>query len=163
MADVKQSVAIYGCFQATINVTGKCKGITIDSCEQVKVLLDTAISAIELVNCKRMQIQIRETAPTVAIDKTDGCLVYLSKDSLETSFTTAKSSEMNVCFPDPKVGIEILGVFVRYPCRSAAAAAARPYAPSATAAALPRPMPAISWPHLPVTVPRVDTPVVALF
>lgn len=39
--------------------------------------------------------------PTVAIDKTDGCQTYLSATSLNTVFTTAKSSEMNVSFPDP--------------------------------------------------------------
>jgi len=62
-------------FQATINITGKCKGVTVDTCEQVKVLLDGALSSVELVNCKRMQVQIRGKSPTVAIDKTDGCLV----------------------------------------------------------------------------------------
>ena len=51
---------------------------------------------MELVNCKRMKIQIRETAPTVNIDKTDGCLVYLSEASLATTFTTAKSSEVSL-------------------------------------------------------------------
>jgi adenylyl cyclase-associated protein len=100
--DVKHSVAIYGCFGATIDIKGKCKGVTVDSCEQTKVLIDTAISAVELVNCKRMQIQVREKVPTVAIDKTDGCLTYLSAQSLDTVFTTAKSSEMNVAFPNPK-------------------------------------------------------------
>lgn len=58
VADVKHSVNIYGCWQATINITGKIKGVVIDSCEQCKVLLDTAISSVELVNCKRMQIQV---------------------------------------------------------------------------------------------------------
>ena len=95
------SVAIYGCWDATIDIKGKCKGVTIDSSEKCKVLLDTSISAVELVNCKRMQVQIRDTAPVVNIDKTDGCLVYLSAAGIGTEFTCAKSSEMNVCFPDP--------------------------------------------------------------
>jgi len=38
--------------------------------------------------------------PTVSIDKTDGCMVYLSKDSLNTQIVTAKSSEMNILIPD---------------------------------------------------------------
>lgn len=68
--------------QATINITGKCKGVTLDSCEQVKVLLDSALSSVELVNCKRMQVQIRGQCPTVAIDKTDGCLVSACEGAL---------------------------------------------------------------------------------
>jgi adenylyl cyclase-associated protein len=36
----------------------------------------------------------------VSIDKTDGCQVYLSKDSLSAEIITAKSSEMNILVPD---------------------------------------------------------------
>lgn len=50
--------------------------------------------------------------PTVAIDKTDGCLVYLSKDSLNCEIISAKSSEMNIAIP-PKDGS---GDFVSPPC-----------------------------------------------
>jgi hypothetical protein len=39
------------------------------------------------------------TAPTIAIDNTNGCQLYLSKDSLNSSITTAKSSEVNVAVP----------------------------------------------------------------
>ena len=48
-----------------------------------------------------LQVQIRGAVPSVAIDKTDGFLCYLSKEALETTFTTSKSSEMNVSFPKP--------------------------------------------------------------
>jgi len=36
------------------------------------------------------------SAPTISIDNTGGCQLYLGNDSLETSITTAKSSEINV-------------------------------------------------------------------
>lgn len=38
--------------------------------------------------------------PTLSIDKTDGCQVYLSKDSLNVDIISAKSSEMNILIPD---------------------------------------------------------------
>jgi hypothetical protein len=41
-------------------------------------------------------LQVRVKVPTVAIDKTDGIVVILSKDSLEAVITTSKSSEMYV-------------------------------------------------------------------
>jgi adenylyl cyclase-associated protein len=101
MASVKQQAYIYGCIGATINVTGKCKSIVVDSCKKTKVLFDSAISSCELVNCQRMQIQVRGSVPSIAIDKTDGCLTYLSSESKQvTQFVTSKSSEMNVSFPD---------------------------------------------------------------
>lgn len=37
--------------------------------------------------------------PTISINKTDGCHVYLSKNSLECEIVSAKSSEMNVLIP----------------------------------------------------------------
>ncbi|GBP75165.1 Adenylyl cyclase-associated protein 1 [Eumeta japonica] len=37
--------------------------------------------------------------PTVSIDKTDGCQIYLSKESLDVEIVSSKSSEMNVLVP----------------------------------------------------------------
>ncbi|CAO2588872.1 Adenylyl cyclase-associated protein 1 [Lemmus lemmus] len=37
--------------------------------------------------------------PTISINKTDGCHVYLSKNSLDCEIVSAKSSEMNVLIP----------------------------------------------------------------
>lgn len=38
--------------------------------------------------------------PTISINKTDGCHVYLSKDSLACEIISAKSSEMNILVPN---------------------------------------------------------------
>jgi len=54
--------------------------------------------------------QVMVKVPTISIDKTDGCMVYLSKDSLSTQLVTAKSSEMNILVPDDS------GEFVRCRC-----------------------------------------------
>lgn len=95
-----QRVSIYKCDGATVIVNGKCKGITLDGCEKTAVLFDTILSTVETVNCKRLQLQAREMCPVVSIEKTDGCLVYLSKETAETTnFVTSKSSEMNVNWP----------------------------------------------------------------
>ena len=44
--------------------------------------------------------QVMQQLPTVSIDKTDGCQVYLSKESVNCEIITAKSSEMNILIPD---------------------------------------------------------------
>jgi len=98
--NIMHSVYIYNCNDAIINITGKAKGISIDGCKKTKVLLDNTVSSLEFVNCQRMQSQIRGKVPSIAIDKTDGILIYLSKDSLDSTFTTSKSSEMNISFPN---------------------------------------------------------------
>jgi len=101
VTDPNQRVSIYKCDGATIDIHGKCKAVTLDGCEKTACLFDTVVSCVETVNCKRLQLQAREMCPVVSIEKTDGCLVYLSKETAETTnFVTSKSSEMNVNWPD---------------------------------------------------------------
>ena len=45
-------------------------------------------------------LQVLGKVPTISIDKTDGCQMFLSKESLQTEIITAKSSEMNVMIPN---------------------------------------------------------------
>lgn len=48
--------------------------------------------------------QVTGKCPTVSIDKTDGCQVFLSKNSLTAEIITAKSSELNICIPKGDAG-----------------------------------------------------------
>ncbi|CAH0476290.1 unnamed protein product [Peronospora belbahrii] len=96
---MKQQVYVFGCEGATILLEGKAKNIVMDSCKKTKLIFDNAVSSIEIVNCKGVQVQCKGVVPSVAIDKTDGCLVYISWEGREVQFVTSKSSEMNVAFP----------------------------------------------------------------
>jgi adenylyl cyclase-associated protein len=96
--NLNQSVYIFGCLNATIDIQGKCKGIVVDSCKKTQVLFDDIVSSFELVNCQRMQAQSRGVLPSLSIDKTDGCLVYLSEQSINSPIVSSKSSEMNIAF-----------------------------------------------------------------
>jgi adenylyl cyclase-associated protein len=100
IGDKKETVYIYGCIGATIEVVGKCKSIVIDTCKKTKIHFDTAMASVEVVNCNRMDVFCREKVPAVAIDKTDGIVVHLPASSLDSSIVASKSSEMNVSFPD---------------------------------------------------------------
>mmetsp|Transcript_16967 Transcript_16967/g.52086 ORF Transcript_16967/g.52086 Transcript_16967/m.52086 type:complete len:173 (+) Transcript_16967:148-666(+) len=96
------SIYIRKADDATIVVKGKCNSILVDDCNKSKVLIQSCMSTFEICNCKRMQVQVQESAPSIAIDKTDGCLVYLSEEIVNNdafSITASKSSEMNVSFP----------------------------------------------------------------
>ena len=57
--------------------------------------------------------QVMGKCPTVSIDKTDGCQMYLSKDSLDAEIVTAKSSEMNILVPKDDGDFVSLTVFLR--------------------------------------------------
>lgn len=49
----------------------------------------------------RFVFQVLGKVPTIIIDKTDGCQMYLNKDSLDVEIVSSKSSEMNVMLPTP--------------------------------------------------------------
>lgn len=99
---MKKSLEVYGCNDATIVCNGKVANVAIDGCKSTKVIVDTVVASIEISNCVKMQVQVKGLANGIAIDKTDGCMVYISENCLENedfSITAAKCSEMNVQFP----------------------------------------------------------------
>jgi adenylyl cyclase-associated protein len=99
--DAKDQVYVYNCDNTTVTITGKVKTITMDKCTKCNLIFDTAISSCEIVNCSRMQLQTNGVCPSFSIDKTDGCLIYLSQETIAvSSFVTSKSSEMNVNWTD---------------------------------------------------------------
>ena len=100
IGDKKETVYIYDCHNATINVIGKCKSIITDNCKKTKVHFDTVMASFEVVNCQRMHIECRDKVSSVAVDKTDGIIIQLPLTSLDSSIVASKSSEMNVQWPD---------------------------------------------------------------
>jgi len=109
IADMRQVVYIYKCTDCVVQIKGKANSITMDSCKKTSVVFDNLLSCIEIINCQSAQVQTLGAMPTLAIQKTDGCQVYLSRDSLEAEIVTSKSSEMNILVPDAT------GEFHEYP------------------------------------------------
>lgn len=100
-ADMNNVVYMFGCVDSTLTVKGKINSVFLDSCKKTSVLFDSLVSSIEFVNCQSVQMQVLGRVPTISIDKTDGCQMYLSKDSLDVEIVSSKSSEMNVLIPGP--------------------------------------------------------------
>ncbi|KAL3136825.1 hypothetical protein ABBQ38_005537 [Trebouxia sp. C0009 RCD-2024] len=97
--DAKQSVYIFNCSNCTVQVQGKVNAITLDSCSRTGLVFQDLVSSCEVVNCSSVEVQSTGVMPTIAIDKTDGIVLYLSEASLGVAITTAKSSAMNVVVP----------------------------------------------------------------
>ena len=45
-------------------------------------------------------LQVLGKVPTISVEKTDGCQMFLSEDSKAVEIISAKSSEMNVSIPN---------------------------------------------------------------
>ncbi|KAF7044110.1 hypothetical protein CFC21_053380 [Triticum aestivum] len=97
--DSKQSIYVFGCKDSVLQVNGKVNNITVDKCTKFGIVFKDVVAAFEVVNCNGVEVQCQGTAPTISIDNTAGCQLYLNKESLAASITSAKSSEMNVLVP----------------------------------------------------------------
>lgn len=97
--ELKQTAYVYKCVDCVVQIKGKINSITLDQCKKTAIVFEDLVSSLEFVNCQSMQGQALGKVPTISIDKTDGCMVYLSKESLDTEIVTAKSSEMNILVP----------------------------------------------------------------
>jgi len=96
--EVNQSVYIYKCDGSTIQVKGKVNNIILDSCKKTAVVFTSVVSSCEFINCQSVQMQVMDSVPTISVEKTDGCQMYLGKGT-KPEIITAKSSEMNVIIP----------------------------------------------------------------
>nr|XP_054757155.1 adenylyl cyclase-associated protein 1-like [Lytechinus pictus] len=102
--EMKQSVYIYKCDNSVINIPNKVNSVTVDSCKKVGVVCESVLGSLDVVNCQSIKMQITGTAHIVNIDKTDGCMVYLSERSKFAEVISAKSSEMNILIPSGEDG-----------------------------------------------------------
>lgn len=96
---MRHSIYIYKCSNSTILVEGKVNSIVLDQCTKVGLQFTSVVSLVEFINCKSMKAQVTDRVPTIQIEKTDGCHIYLSDVSRDTEFITSKSSEMSVNVP----------------------------------------------------------------
>lgn len=97
--ELKQVVYAFKCNNSTLQVKGKINSITLDNCKKLGLVFDDVVGIVEVINCRDVKVQVMGKVPTISINKTDGCHVYLSKDSLSCEIVSAKSSEMNVLVP----------------------------------------------------------------
>ncbi|KAM9384647.1 adenylyl cyclase-associated protein 2 [Pholidichthys leucotaenia] len=98
--ELKQVVYVFNCNNCTLQIKGKINSIIIDNCKKLGLVFENVVGIVEIINCKSIQLQVLGTVPTISINKTEGCQVYLSKDSLSCDIVSAKSSEMNIMIPE---------------------------------------------------------------
>ncbi|KAF9307650.1 hypothetical protein BGZ91_008293 [Linnemannia elongata] len=101
-AELGQTVYIYGCQNSTIQIKTKVTTVAMDSCTKTGLCVESLVTSLDVINSKSVQLQILGNAPTVTLDKVDSCMVYLSRECMDTTgiFTT-KTSGVNVLTPAP--------------------------------------------------------------
>ncbi|NWZ45181.1 CAP2 protein, partial [Brachypodius atriceps] len=97
--ELKQVAYIFKCNKSTLQIKGKINSITIDNCKKFGLVFDNVVGIVEVINSRDVQIQVMGKVPTISINKTEGCHIYLSEESLDCEIVSAKSSEMNILIP----------------------------------------------------------------
>lgn len=108
--ETRQTVYIYKCENSVIQIKGKVNAITMDSCKKTGLVFENAISSCEIVNSNSVQLQVTGKVPNIAVDKTDGCQIFLSKECLGVEIVTSKISEMNILLPPAKDGDDLIEI-----------------------------------------------------
>uniref|UniRef100_A0A8C5L4F2 Adenylyl cyclase-associated protein n=1 Tax=Jaculus jaculus TaxID=51337 RepID=A0A8C5L4F2_JACJA len=97
--ELKQVAYIFKCDKSTLQIKGKINSIIVDNCKKLGLVFDNVVGIVEVINSKDIQIQVMGRVPTISINKTEGCHIYLSEDALDCEIVSAKSSEMNILIP----------------------------------------------------------------
>jgi hypothetical protein len=69
------------------------------NCKKCGVVFDSVVSVCDVVNSRSIELQVLHLVPSVQIDKTDGCKLYVSKEAMDVKLVTSKASEINVVVP----------------------------------------------------------------
>uniref|UniRef100_A0A4X1VPJ9 Adenylyl cyclase-associated protein n=1 Tax=Sus scrofa TaxID=9823 RepID=A0A4X1VPJ9_PIG len=97
--ELRQVAYIFKCNKSTLQIKGKINSIIVDNCKKFGLVFDNAVGIVEVINSKDIQMQVMGKVPTISINKTEGCHIYLSEDALDCDIVSAKSSEMNILIP----------------------------------------------------------------
>lgn len=98
-AAIAQSILISRCTKTTIRIIGKANAISLDNCTQVSLVIDSLVSAVDVIKSPRFELQVLGILPTIMLDQVDGAAIYLSRESLGTEVFTSKCSGINVNLP----------------------------------------------------------------
>jgi adenylyl cyclase-associated protein len=112
---ISQSILISRCKNTTILLRGKANALSIDNSPRTQLLVDTLVSAVDVIKSPNFAIQITGSAPTILLDQVDGASIYLGKSSLDTEVFTSKCSSVNVILPPSEENEEDDGVEVPLP------------------------------------------------
>jgi len=110
--EVKQVIYVYKCEKVVVKVNGKINAITVDGCKRTAIVFESAVASCEVVNGTSIEIQCQGKVPSIAVDKSSGVQIFLSKDGLDVEIVTSKSDSLNVLIPDPAGGVDPVEIAV---------------------------------------------------
>ncbi len=98
-ASISHSVLISRCTKTAIRIVGKANAISVDNCTQCSLVIDSLVSAVDVIKSPKFELQVLGTLPTIVLDQVDTAAIYLSRESLGTEVFTSKCTGININLP----------------------------------------------------------------
>ena len=98
-AAINHSILISRCTKTTIRINGKANAISVDNCVATSLVIDSLVSAVDVIKSPKFELQVLGVLPTIMLDQVDGASIVLGKDSLGTEVFTSLSTGINLVIP----------------------------------------------------------------
>ena len=98
-ASISHSILITRCTKTPIRIIGKANAISLDNCTQCSLVIDSLVSAVDVIKSPKFEMQVLGTLPTIMLDQVDGAAIYLGQKSLGTEVFTSKCTGININLP----------------------------------------------------------------
>ena len=94
----QSSVSVCDCSEVVISLPAdKVCAVFLDKCDRVGLMTSgDVIAAVELVNSRKCQVQVKGHLPNVVIEQCEGVTVHVSKESRDVKIVSSRSSEVNL-------------------------------------------------------------------
>ncbi len=80
-------------------INGKVKGMQIEGCKNCAIIVEEVVTAIELLNCEGVKLQIQKKTNQVIIDKSSKTTIYVSEEGKGIKVLTTNSNTTVLNFP----------------------------------------------------------------
>ncbi|KAK9389249.1 adenylate cyclase associated N terminal-domain-containing protein [Lipomyces mesembrius] len=99
-AEINHGVFIHRCKNSTVKIKGKFNTVTMNECNSTGLLVESLVSAVDVIKSVNFALQVTGKLPTISVDQCDNGQIYLSKESMDVEIYSSKSSGLNVNVPD---------------------------------------------------------------
>jgi len=94
---MKQNVYIIRCKNVNINIPDKAKSVQVDNCSKLRLSFKAVVSTFEIVNSSGCYIEVKEQCPAMAVDKSNGINLILSKAAIAAGSPDVVTSNITAC------------------------------------------------------------------
>jgi hypothetical protein len=100
---LKQGVLMLQTKNSSFKLNTKIKHVTIDNCSNCKIDIAHLLSSVNVLNCQKIELFISGNVPTISIERTQGCQIWLTSEAIQSNPDIVTSNNDQVSLMCPKI------------------------------------------------------------